>query len=149
MAKRYIVGPFRLRDMDRILEIEHASFGNDAYDRNLFAEFFHNCGDLFLVAVRSTRICGYIVSCTSRGRAELISIAVAPAERGRGAASVMLESTIRRLRRRGVPRLWLMVRASNTPARAFYEKYGFRRLRRVRQYYEDSEDGVLMSKDLR
>ena len=38
---------------------------------------------------------------------------------------------------------------TNTAARAFYEKYGFRKLRIVRGYYEDGEDGMLMSKDLR
>ena len=75
----------------------------------------------------------------------MISIAVDPAERGKGAASVMMESTLRRLRRRAVPRLFLMVRLTNTAARAFYEKYGFRKLRSVREYYEDGEDGLLMS----
>ena len=148
MAKRYTVRPLRLSDLDRILEIELASFGKDAYDRNLFADFFHNCGGLFLVALWGTRICGYMVSCIGQNRAELVSIAVDPPARGKGAASVMMESTIRRLRRREVPRLFLMVRSSNAAARAFYEKYGFRRLRVARQYYEDGEDGVLMSKDL-
>ena len=46
---------FRLSDLDRILDIEQASFGEDAYDRNLFANFYHKCGDLFLVAARGRR----------------------------------------------------------------------------------------------
>jgi ribosomal-protein-alanine N-acetyltransferase len=135
--------------MDRILEVEHASFGKDAYDRNLFAEFFHKCGGLFLVAVRRSGVCGYIVTCIRGERAELVSIAVDPAARGKGAASALLESTLRRLRRRSVARFGLMVRVTNAPARAFYEKYGFRPLRTVRRYYEDGEDGLLMTKDLR
>jgi ribosomal protein S18 acetylase RimI-like enzyme len=52
MTKHFTVRLLRLADLDRILEIEHASFGKDAYDRNLFAHFFDNCGDLFLVATR-------------------------------------------------------------------------------------------------
>jgi len=134
--------------MDRILEIEQLSFGKDAYDRNLFAEFFRKCGNLFLVAERRRRIWGYIVTCIGGQRAELISIAVDPAERGKGAASALLDSTLRRLRRRGIPRLVLMVRLTNRAARSFYEKYGFRKLRTVRRYYEDSEDGLLMRKEL-
>jgi ribosomal-protein-alanine N-acetyltransferase len=148
MPTRYTLRRLRLSDLDRILEIESASFGKEAYDRNLFADFFHNCGDLFLVAVRGRRICGYIVTCMGRQRAELISIAVDPKDRGKGAASVMMEGTIRRLRRRAVPRMFLMVRLTNAAARSFYEKYGFRKLRSVREYYEDGEAGVLMSKDL-
>jgi len=78
----------------------------------------------------------------------LVSIAVDPADRGRGAASALLESTLRRLRRRGVKRFGLIVRLTNHPARAFYEKYGFRRMRIVRGYYEDGEDGLSMTREV-
>lgn len=148
MYPRYTVRTFRLSEMDRILEMEHASFGNDAYDRNLFAEFYHKCGDLFLVCERRAKVCGYIVTCIRGDRAELVSIAVDPAARGKGAGSTLLESTLRRLKRRRVARFGLMVRVSNDPARTFYERYGFRRIRLVRGYYEDGEDGILMTKVL-
>ena len=131
------------------MEIEHSSFGKDAYDRNLFADFFHKCGDLFLVAGRSGKICGYMVTCMRGERAELVSVAVDPTERSGGAGSALLASTLRRLRRRGAARVSLMVRPANTAARALYEKFGFSRLRRVRNYYEDGEDGLLMTKELR
>jgi len=152
MAKRYSVRKLRPSDLDRILEIEHASFGKDAYDRNLFAEFFHKCGDLFLVAGTSSDICGYMITCIGgRGpddRAELVSVAVDPGHRGHGAASALMDSTLRRLRLRGVGRLGLMVRAANRKALAFYEKYGFQKVRIVRGYYEDHADGLLMAKNL-
>jgi ribosomal-protein-alanine acetyltransferase len=139
---------FRLRDFDRLLEIEHASFGMDAYDRNLFAAFYDKCGPLFLVAEAKRSVCGYSVTCIRGARAELVSIAVDPKDRGRGVASALLESTLRRLRRRGVTRFRLTVRLMNHPARAFYEKYGFRPSRIVRGYYEDGEDGLSMTKQL-
>jgi ribosomal-protein-alanine N-acetyltransferase len=69
---------------------------------------------------------------------------VDPKYRRKGAASALLESTIRRLRRRGVTRYSLMVKVSNRAARAFYEKYGFSKVRTVRGYYEDGSDGLLM-----
>jgi ribosomal-protein-alanine N-acetyltransferase len=140
------VRKFRLRDLDPILEIEHASFGKDAYDRNLFAVFFHKCGALFLVAEEKRGVCGYAVTCIRGERAELVSIAVNPKDRGRGAASALLKSTLRRLRRRGVARFGLIVRLTNNPAREFYKKYGFRRVRIVRGYYEDGEDGLSMTR---
>ena len=148
MPARIAVRPFRAADIDRVLLVEHASFGKDAYDRNLFAEFFHKCGGLFLVALHRSGVCGYIVTCIRGDRAELISIAVDPAARGKGGASALLDATLRRLRRRPVSRFGLMVRMTNAPARAFYLKYGFRPLRTVRGYYEDGEDGLLMTKDL-
>jgi len=146
MPEPFHVRRLRPADLDRIQEIEHASFGKDAYDRNLFAEYLHKCGELFLVAERGGRICGYAITCTRAGGsgAEVISIAVDPAARGKGAASVLLRSTFRRLRRRGIPRVSLMVKVTNVPARRFYEKWGFTRVRRVKGYYEDGKDGIRM-----
>ena len=152
MPRQISVRVFKGADLDRILKIERASFGADAYDRNLFAELFHKCGGLFLVALRGRNICGYIVTCM-RGQktpltAELVSIAIDPAYRGQGAASTLLKNTLRRLRLRKVERLSLMVKVTNEPARRFYERHGFRKIRRVAAYYEDGADGVLMNKEL-
>jgi [ribosomal protein S18]-alanine N-acetyltransferase len=152
MPTRFSIRPFRSSDMPAILKIEHASFRKDAYDRNLFAEFYHKCGDLFLVAEGTGRIWGYMVTCTrSRGpsrMAQLISVAVAPEARHRGVASALMDSTLRRLRRRGVGRFSLMVKVTNRRALAFYRKYGFLQLRVLRKYYEDGKDAWLMVRDL-
>ncbi|HEV2447246.1 MAG TPA: GNAT family N-acetyltransferase [Candidatus Sulfopaludibacter sp.] len=138
------------RDLDRIEEIEQASFAKDAYDRKLFAEYRRKCGELFLVVLRGTRICGYMITCARAdcSAAEVISLAVDPDFRGHGAASALIDSTLRRLRRRGIPRAGLMVKVTNVAARRFYEKWGFRRVRRVPGYYEDGKDGIRMRLEL-
>jgi ribosomal-protein-alanine acetyltransferase len=138
----------RQRDLDAILHLEHACFGKDAYDRKLFAEYSNTCRGLFLVAQSRGRICGYSLTYAKADRAELVSIAVHPSARGKGVASALLESTLRRLRRRKVGRLSLMVRVANTAARRFYEKFEFTKVRIVRGYYEDGADGYLMRKTL-
>ena len=148
MFDRISVRAASTADLAAILAIERASFGPDAYDRKLFAEYLRKCGGLFLVAMWGTKVIAYAISCTHLTRAELVSIAVAPRHRTRRAASVLMDSTIRRLRRRKIDKLTLMVKVSNTPALAFYRKYGFRRLRRVSHYYEDGSDGLLFVKVL-
>ena len=152
MNPRISVRTFAMQDLQRIMEIEAASFGPDAYDRNLFAELFHKCGDLFLVAGSGRNIWGYMVTCT-RGRegvrvAELISIAVDPKRQGNGVASTMMRNTLRRLQRSGVERFSLMVKVSNDGARRFYEKFGFQKVRKVTAYYEDGTDAMLMIKPI-
>jgi ribosomal-protein-alanine N-acetyltransferase len=141
---------FRLSDLDSILQIEHASFRKDAYDRNLFADFYHKCGGLFLVAVKGRKVCGYMITCiggsASGSRAELVSVAVDPKHRGRGIASALMDSALRRLRRRGVSRFHLMVKVTNRVAIRFYEGYGFHKTRIVRRYYEDASDGWRMER---
>src|SRR5215469_7057895 len=157
---RFSLRRFQLADMEELLAIESACFGRDAYDRNLFAEYLRICGALFLVVegdapTQGRRVkpvpLGYSITCICRGRptlANLISIAVIPEARGRGAASLLLSSTLRRLKLRGVERLTLVVRKSNGGAIRFYERHGFKRLRRVPRYYEDRESGLLMRKRL-
>jgi ribosomal-protein-alanine N-acetyltransferase len=83
-----------------------------------------------------------------RPRPEIVSIAVQPAQRRKGAARLLLESTTRRLRRRQARRLNLMVRVRNRAALKFYVKHGFLKIRVVHQYYDDGTDGFLMSKNL-
>lgn len=146
---------FRIRrlkasDLDRIQQIEHASFGKDAYDRKLFAEYHRKCGELFLVALAPSRICGYMITCVraDRNGAEVISLAVDPDFRGKGAASALMAGTMRRLRRRRVPKASLTVKETNRRARRFYERWGFRRVRRVPRYYEDGRDGIRMVAEL-
>ena len=152
MPKRFAIARIRQRDLDRILEIETASFGADAYDRNLFAEYTRECGDLFLVAKWGTKVCAYAITALSpgraRSRAELVSVAVDSAFLGKGAAAALMDSTLRRLRLRGITRLGLMVKVTNLRARGFYAKYGFRKLRRVAGYYEDGGDALSLAKDL-
>jgi ribosomal-protein-alanine N-acetyltransferase len=150
MAAPFSIRLLRLSDLDRILEIERASFGDDAYDRKLFAEFFHRCGDLFLVALRGRTVCGYMVTSIG-GRsaprsAELVSVAVDPKLRGKGIASALMDSTLRRLRRRRIARLGLCVKVTNHRAIALYERYGFTRSRIVHRYYEDGADAWRMAK---
>jgi ribosomal-protein-alanine N-acetyltransferase len=144
-----LLGRFTVRrigrsDLHRIMEIERSSFGPEAWDRKLFADCLE-AGDLFLGVLEGSDPCGYVLASVARGRAELASIAVDPAARRRGAASALIRSAIRRLRQLPVARISLMVKESNRSAQACYAKFGFRRVRRVRGYYEDGADGLLMS----
>jgi ribosomal-protein-alanine N-acetyltransferase len=150
MKPQYRIRPFRMSDLDALLAVERASFGADAYDRNLFAELFGRCGHLFLVAAAASGIRAYMVTSTALRRAtlcaELVSIAVGPAWRGQGMASSLMRSTLRRLRLRRVRQFTLAVRVSNRQAQALYAKFGFARLRQLRRYYEDGEDALVLRK---
>lgn len=132
------------RDLDRILEIEQASFGPDAWDRELFLEYFRRCPDLFLVARSARRIGGYIITCTDTKSTELVSIAVDPRHRLRGLGRAMLDETLGQLRSRRVKTWWLMVATSNEPAIRFYECYGFVRTRQSKRYYGAGRDAWQM-----
>jgi [ribosomal protein S18]-alanine N-acetyltransferase len=140
---------FASRDLERVVAIERASFGKDAWPPELFLEYWRASPEFFLIATLGRRIAGYSINQTDWRGAELESIAVDPPYRGRGVAQALLNATIARLRSRGAGALRLMVSTKNEPALRFYERFGFTRLRKVKRYYGPGRDAWRMRLDLR
>lgn len=135
---------FEISDLDRILAIERASFGDDAWDEKLFRAFYRKCPDLFLVATVRRRIAGYIITCAGSRNAELASIAVDPHTRLHGVGQAMLNHTLQELLALRVKAWWLMVSTENESAIRFYEKYGFTRQKIVKRYYGPAKNAWRM-----
>jgi ribosomal-protein-alanine N-acetyltransferase len=134
-------------DLPSIVRIENKSFDRDAWDRDLFLDYLaQSAKSVFLVATIDHRIVGYALAFQSRTRAEIHSIAVAPAERGRGVAVALLRRILALLRRRGFQTVSLNVRLENTAAIGLYRKLGFQRVRRVNGYYQDGAPSWRMSR---
>ena len=144
MTRQIQIAPFRLRHMQRLLRIERASFGAEAWPRQYFVEMYRDCRDFFVVAKVRGRIAGYAVACTEKRNAEIASLAVHPDYRRRGVGDALMRRMLRELRTAGVRRVELMVRTGNTAGARLYRLLGFRRVRMLRRYYEDGGDGVVM-----
>jgi ribosomal-protein-alanine N-acetyltransferase len=141
MAARIDVRPFQRRDLDRVVDIERAAFGKDAWPAESFVEYWRESPELFLIARQNRRVSGYSIARTNWRGAELESIAVDPRYRGRGVAQALLAATIARL---GTQTLRLMVSTVNEPALRFYRQYGFVRTRLVKRYYGPGRDAWRM-----
>jgi ribosomal-protein-alanine N-acetyltransferase len=138
--------PFRLRHLERIMAVERSSFGADAWPRDLFRDYYRDCGDLFFAAKVFGRIGGYIVTCVQGRSAEIASLAVHPMYRRRGLARMLVSHTLLRLRVIGARRVELAVRTDNHAGAQLYRSFGFHRIRRVCRYYEDGGDAFLMAR---
>jgi len=132
--------------MPRVLRIERASFGAEAWPRAYFLEMYRDCRDFFVVAKVRGRIAGYAVACTEKRSAEIASLAVHPDYRRQGVGDALMRHTLRALRAAGVRRVELMVRTGNTAGAQLYRALGFRRVRLEPHYYEDGGDGFLMAR---
>jgi ribosomal-protein-alanine N-acetyltransferase len=137
-------GGFARRHLKRIVEIERASFGKDAWPAELFLEYWRSSPELFLIARLGRKIAGYSITRTDWRGAELESIAVDPLYRGRGVAQVLLNATVAKLRSQGTGALRLMVETANQPALRFYQRFGFMRVRKVARYYGPGRDAWRM-----
>jgi ribosomal-protein-alanine acetyltransferase len=143
-ASRVDIRPFERRNLARIVEIERASFGKDAWPGEMFLQTWRDSPELFLVARQGRRIAGYSIARMDFRGAELESIAVHPRYRGRGVAQALLDATLSGVQRQGGGALRLMVSTTNAPALRFYRQYGFVRKRLVKSYYGAGRDAWRM-----
>jgi [ribosomal protein S18]-alanine N-acetyltransferase len=88
---------------------------------------------------------GYLVAHRALDEVHVLSLAVEPGARRRGAASALLAEALAAERARGARIAHLEVRASNPEAFAFYARHGFRSVGRRRRYYPDGDDALLLA----
>jgi ribosomal-protein-alanine N-acetyltransferase len=113
----------------------HRGWSEDEFERLLL--------DRAVVAHRVTigrRLAGFIISRIVAGEAEILSVAVASARRGKGLARQMLNLHLRRLAGLGTRTVFLEVSEDNAPANRLYQRAGFRTVGRREGYYPDRTD---------
>ena len=86
-------------------------------------------------AMSGTQLAGFIMSRLVEDEAEILSVAVAGRERGRGVARRMLDLHMRRLAGLGARTIFLEVDEHNDPALRLYNRAGFREVSRRPNYY--------------
>jgi len=144
------IGPASEADLGAIVRIEKCAFGQDAWTREAFLSYFaqpHRC--VFLLAEKDGKHIGYVIGFFHReGRASVDSLAVLPAYRRRGVARALMKRLKRTLRRHGCITVSLAVRLDNAAAIDLYRQLGFRRDRRINDYYEDGAPAWWMKASL-
>ncbi len=138
---------FRLRratrdDLDALLELEYASFDHDRVSRAQFRRHLKSTSACVLIAEDAGVVRGSALLFFRRGsrHARLYSIAIAHGARGRGLGAALLDAAEREARKRGCDTMRLEVRTDNTSAIALYERRGYLRVARERDFYENGMD---------
>ena len=138
--------PMTAGHLPQVAALEKICFPADPWSEALFRAALENPGAAILLALGEDGApLGYAVLSTVLDEGNLDNIAVAPAYRRQGVADALL-SVVTGFGREHLSRLMLEVRASNAPAIALYEKYGFAAVGRRKNYYDaPREDAVLMT----
>lgn len=93
---------------------------------------------------------GFVMVRAAADEAEILTVAVAPARRGRGIGRLMMDETIRRLYFMRIASLFLEVDEGNSPALALYRRLGFREVGRRANYYAGgTANALVMRADLK
>jgi [ribosomal protein S18]-alanine N-acetyltransferase len=91
-------------------------------------------------ATSRRKVIGFILSRLAAGEAEILSVAVAPAWRGRKLARPLLDLHLRRLAGLGTRIVFLEVGEHNAPATRLYRRAGFREVGKRQGYYQGDRD---------
>jgi ribosomal-protein-alanine N-acetyltransferase len=126
-----------LRDAAAIAVLHAASF-NRGWSEDEIERLMTERNVLTHRATRNGRLLGFIMSRMAAGEAEILSVAVASARRGRGLARQLLTLHLRRLAGLGTRVVFLEVDEGNVPARRLYQRAGFREAGKRPGYYLDA-----------
>jgi len=104
---------------------------------------------IVLTAKLSDATAGFAAMQFADESAHLNLLAVAPSQRRRGIARALINWLEETARTAGTFTIGLELRATSATAYAFYSALGYRESGRVRGYYQEVEDAIRMTRDLR
>ena len=141
----YKLTPMTEEHIPQIAALERACFSHPWSEDALRAELWNDSAVVIAAEGEDGTVLGYAGLQTVLDEGYINNVAVDPRFRRQGVAGQLVEAFLRF----GAARLaflTLEVRASNAPAIALYEKYGFTQAGRRRDYYDDPrEDALLMT----
>lgn len=132
------------RDMPEVLHIEQES-----YDYPWCEEDFLRClrqrNCIGMVAELSEKVVGFMIYELHKAKLHILNFAVHPEFRRQGIGSQMVQKLVSKLSSHRRTRITLEVRETNLGPQLFYKDVGFRAVRVLRGFYEDTgEDAYLM-----
>jgi ribosomal-protein-alanine N-acetyltransferase len=140
------IRPFCAQDADRVGSILRSSPEASPWSIDDLLRFSENAFGqraIFLVCESSGEVTAFLMARTVGDEAELLNIAVSPAHRCSGQATQLLKCAMDQLRGSAVHAIFLEVRESNMPARAFYEKHGFSVSGKRPNYYQRPDEAAV------
>jgi len=148
---RTAIEPATGRDAPRLAQIHAASF-HRGWDEGEFERMLAERNTLIHLLRMGRKIIGFAVSRMAADEAEILSIAIDAAHRGRGLSQQLLLTHLGHLAGRGVRKVFLEVEENSQPARRLYDRAGFAVVGRRDRYYRqpggEHLNALLMRRDL-
>jgi ribosomal-protein-alanine N-acetyltransferase len=132
------------RDMPEVLQTEQESF-EFAWTEEDFLRCLRQRNCIGMVAEQGERVVGFMIYELHKSKLHILNFAVHPATRRGGVGAQMVSKLISKLSSHRRTRITLEVRETNLTAQLFFRSQGFKAVKVLRSFYEDSgEDAFLM-----
>jgi ribosomal-protein-alanine N-acetyltransferase len=140
-------------DLPAVIAVEQASFAAGWPPTAFERELSTNQMARYLVLVRGDgadeRVLGFAGLWLMLDEAHVVTVAVAPEERGKGLGRLLVYGLVSLAAAHEMSVATLECRVSNAAARALYGRYGFYEVGMRKKYYSDNgEDAVIMTTEL-
>jgi ribosomal-protein-alanine N-acetyltransferase len=145
-----VVEAATIRDAPRLAQLHGASF-HRGWGESEFESMLAERNTLVHRLRVGRRTVGFAVSRMAADEAEILSIAIDAAYRGKGLSRMLLLTHLGYLAGRGVRTIFLEVEENNRPARRLYDRAGFAVVGRRDRYYRQGGEqlnALLMRRDL-
>jgi [ribosomal protein S18]-alanine N-acetyltransferase len=136
------VRPMTPEDIPAVAAMERVAF-TDPWSVNAFHEELAAAGRRYLVVEEGEAIVGYGGLLVVGEDTHIVTLAVAPGDRGRGLGTRLMVALVEEALAAGSSHLTLEVRVSNETAQRLYHRFGFETVGLRRHYYRD-EDALIM-----
>ncbi|GAB3221109.1 ribosomal protein S18-alanine N-acetyltransferase [Glycomyces halotolerans] len=142
------LGRLRWWHLPAVARMEAEIFGPEAWSQGLLWTELA-AGHDYRAVFAGDRVVGYAGMALAGNEAWINNIAVDPAERRRGIATMLMDDLVARSRAAGAKAMFLEVAVDNAPAQLLYERYGFYGIGVRKNYYQyTGTDAAVMRMDL-
>jgi ribosomal-protein-alanine N-acetyltransferase len=132
------------RDMPEVLHTEQESF-EFAWTEEDFLRCLRQRNCIGMVAEQGEKVIGFMIYELHKAKLHILNFAVAPCYRRGGVGAQMVSKLVSKLSSHRRTRITLEVRETNLPAQLFFKSQGFKAVKVLRAFYEDSgEDAYLL-----
>lgn len=145
--KETLIEPMDIKDINKIMFIEHQSYPNPWSIYLFLTEIKNNKHAEYLVLRQEGEIIAYGGMWVIFEEAHITNLAVDPVFRNKGNGDILLKALIQKARDRGTKFISLEVRVSNSYAIKLYKNNGFI-VEEIKKYYYGNEDAYLMTVNL-
>ncbi len=143
-----IIDTVTLEDLDEIYNLERKSFKKDSFSKDLILNLILK-NEYFFKLINdelSNDIIGFIIVIQDRDDSvNMINLLIRNGERKRGYGSFLLKYTLKKvIALDKIKTIVLNVNSKNKAAISLYQKFNFRIVQRIENYYRDKQSAYLM-----
>jgi len=134
-------------DIDAIVAVDHAATSYP-WTRENFEREFHYQWSKINVLCRAEKIIGFMVYWIIADELQILNLAVHPQSQRHGGAKSLMAYALNEAQKAGCKQAILEVRVSNQPAIALYQAHRFKTSTLRKNYYQNGEDALVMSREM-